>query len=200
MINSTKEKILENALELFAQNGYLGTSMSDIASRLGITKAALYKHYAGKQEILDSIILRMNELDKERAQAYDMPECATEESAEAYSHTPEDRIKAYSKAQFIHWTEDKFSSDFRKMLTLEQYRDPKMAELYRKYLGSGPVRYMTAVFSKITGSGSHAEQLAPEFYGPIFLLYSLYDGAENKENIILMLDTHIDRFIEKIGK
>lgn len=200
MINSTKEKILENALELFAQNGYLGTSMSDIASRLGITKAALYKHYAGKQEILDSIILRMNELDKERAQAYDMPECATEESAEAYSHTPEDRIKAYSKAQFIHWTEDKFSSDFRKMLTLEQYRDPKMAELYRKYLGSGPVRYMTAVFSKITGSGNSAEQLALEFYGPIFLLYSLYDGAENKENIILMLDTHIDRFIEKIGK
>ena len=200
MINSTKEKILENALELFAQNGYLGTSMSDIASRLGITKAALYKHYAGKQEILDSIILRMNELDKERAQAYDMPECATEESAEAYSHTPEDRIKAYSKAQFIHWTEDKFSSDFRKMLTLEQYRDPKMAELYRKYLGSGPVRYMTAVFSKITGAGNSAEQLALEFYGPIFLLYSLYDGAENKEKIILMLDTHIDRFIEKIGK
>lgn len=200
MINSTKEKILENALELFAQSGYPGTSMSDIASRLGITKAALYKHYAGKQEILDSIILRMNELDKERAQAYDMPECATEESAEAYSHTPEDRIKAYSKAQFIHWTEDKFSSDFRKMLTLEQYRDPKMAELYQEYLGSGPVRYMTAVFSKITGSGNSAEQLALEFYGPIFLLYSLYDGAENKENIILMLDTHIDRFIEKIGK
>lgn len=77
MINGTKEKILENALELFAQSGYLGTSMSDIANRLGITKAALYKHYAGKQEILDSIILRMNELAKERAQAYDMPEGAT---------------------------------------------------------------------------------------------------------------------------
>lgn len=200
MINGTKEKILENALELFAQSGYLGTSMSDIANRLGITKAALYKHYAGKQEILDSIILRMNELDTERAQAYDMPEGAAEETAEAYSHTPEDRIRAYSKAQFIHWTEDKFSSDFRKMLTLEQYRDPKMAELYQEYLGSGPVRYMTAVFSKITGTDSLAEQLALEFYGPIFLLYSLYDGAENKENIILMLDTHIDRFIEKIGK
>lgn len=75
-----------------------------------------------------------------------------------------------------------------------------MAELYQEYLGSEPVRYMTAVFSKITGSDSSAEQLALEFYGPIFLLYSLYDGAENKENLILMLDTHIDRFIEKIGK
>lgn len=200
MISGTKEKIPENALELFAQNGYLGTSMNDIAGRLGITKAALYKHYAGKQEILDSIIMRMNELDTKRAQAFDMPEGDTEDAAEAYRHTPEDRIRAYSKAQFIHWTEDKFSANFRKMLTLEQYRDPKMAELYQEYLCSGPVRYMTAVFRKMTDSDSSAVQLALEFYGPIFLLYSLYDGAENKENIISMLDSHIDRFIENMGK
>ena len=63
MGGETKERILETALELFAQSGYLGTSMSDIAARLGITKAALYKHYAGKQEILDRIVQRMNELD-----------------------------------------------------------------------------------------------------------------------------------------
>ena len=66
----TKERILETALELFAQNGYLGTSMSMIAERLGITKAALYKHYTGKQEILDRIVERMNELDRERAAQY----------------------------------------------------------------------------------------------------------------------------------
>ena len=70
----TKKRILETALELFAQSGYLGTSMSDIAERLGITKGALYKHYTSKQEILDSIVERMNELDYERAAAYDMPE------------------------------------------------------------------------------------------------------------------------------
>lgn len=58
MAGETKERILETALELFAQSGYLGTSMSDIAARLGITKAALYKHYAGKQEILDRIVQR----------------------------------------------------------------------------------------------------------------------------------------------
>ena len=40
--------------------------MNDIASKLGVTKAALYKHYKSKQEILDSIIEKMNELDIER--------------------------------------------------------------------------------------------------------------------------------------
>ena len=56
---NTKEKILEEALKLFAQSGYMGTSMNDIASKLGVTKAALYKHYKSKQEILDSIIDKM---------------------------------------------------------------------------------------------------------------------------------------------
>ena len=46
MAESTKERILRIALELFAQNGYLGTSMNDIAGQLGFTKAALYKHCA----------------------------------------------------------------------------------------------------------------------------------------------------------
>ena len=74
MAGETKERILETALELFAQSGYLGTSMSDIAGELGITKGALYKHYAGKQEILDSIVKRMNQMDYDRAEEYEMPE------------------------------------------------------------------------------------------------------------------------------
>ena len=83
MAGDTKERILETALELFAQSGYLGTSMNDIAKQLGITKAALYKHYASKQEILDRIVERMNEMDYERAEAYEMPETEPDGFAEA---------------------------------------------------------------------------------------------------------------------
>ena len=44
MAGDTRERIMEAALRLFARNGYPGTSMSDIAAQLGITKPALYKH------------------------------------------------------------------------------------------------------------------------------------------------------------
>ena len=84
MAGDTKERILKIALELFAEKGYLGTSMSDIANRLGITKGALYKHYTGKQEILDSIVERMNQMYYERAQEYEMPETQPDGFAEAY--------------------------------------------------------------------------------------------------------------------
>ena len=137
MAEGTKERILETALELFAQNGYLGTSMNDIAARLGITKAALYKHYAGKQEILKRIVERMDQMDKERAEAYEMPETAPDGFVEAYLHTPAEKIRAYSRAQFDHWTREPFSANFRRMLTLEQYRDPKLAQLHHDYLAGG---------------------------------------------------------------
>lgn len=181
MAGTTKERILETALELFAEKGYLGTSMRDIAQRLGITKGALYKHYAGKQEILDSIVERMNRMDYERAAEYEMPETQPDGFAEAYLHTPIEKIRTYSMAQFDHWTKDPFASNFRKMLTLEQYRDPKLKQLYHDYLATGPTEYMAAIFRSLTDSDEDAMQLALEFYGPMFLLYSVYDGAAEKE-------------------
>lgn len=198
MAGDTKERILETALELFARSGYMGTSMSDIAGQLGITKAALYRHYASKSEILDSIVERMNQMDYERAEEYDMPETEPDGFEEAYVHTPIEKIRAYSMAQFDHWTKEKFPSNFRKMLTLEQYRDEKLARLYHDYLATGPEEYMAAIFRKLTDSDENAMQLALEFYGPMFLLYSVYDGAEDKESIAPLLREHIDRFIEKI--
>ena len=198
MAGETKERILEMALELFAQSGYLGTSMSDIAARLGITTAALYKHYAGKQEILDRIVQRMNELDAARAAAYEMPGAAPEGFAQAYLNTPLDRIRAYSTAQFDHWTREPFSANFRKMLTLEQYRDARLAQLYQENLASGPVKYMAAIFRPLTDSDETAMQLALDFYGPMYLLYSVYDGAADQSAVAPMLEAHIDRFIAKL--
>jgi AcrR family transcriptional regulator len=51
----TKARIQQAALELFVVHGYEKTSLREIADRLGITKAALYYHYASKQELLKSI-------------------------------------------------------------------------------------------------------------------------------------------------
>mgnify|MGYP002519391173 CR=1 FL=1 len=198
MAGDTKGRILETALALFAQSGYLGTSMSDIAMELGITKGALYKHYASKREILDSIVERMNKMDYERAEEYEMPETDPDGFAEAYLQTPIEKIRTYSMAQFDHWTKERFSSNFRKMLTLEQYRDPKLAQLYHDYLATGPTEYMAAIFRKLTDCDDAAMQLALEFYGPMFLLYSVYDGADEKESVAPMLSAHIDRFIAGI--
>lgn len=198
MAGDTKERIMDTALELFAEKGYLGTSMNDIAKQLGFTKAALYKHYTSKQEILNRIVERMNEMDYERAKQFEMPEGNLTEIVAAYQKTPIEKVRAYSKAQFLHWTEEEFSSRFRKMLTLEQYRDPEMAQLYQKYLATGPVDYMAAIFRGLTDSEEAAQHLALEFYGPMFLLYSVSDSGAEQEQVLSLLDAHIDRFIHQM--
>ena len=191
---NTKEKILEEALKLFAQSGYMGTSMNDIASQLDVTKAALYKHYSSKQEILDSIVEKMNQMDLQRSKEYEMPEGEIKEVIEGYKTIALEKVKQYTKVQFLHWTEEEFSSCFRKMLTLEQYRSPEMAKLYQHYLAEGPLQYMETIFNGIVENREDAKQLAINFYGPIFLLYSIYDVSSNKQEVVKQLDTHVERF------
>ena len=171
---TTKEKILLTSLKLFAQDGYEAVSISKISGELGMAKSALYKHYKNKRDIFDSIINRMDELDYERAREYNMPDGNMDEIIKGYREISIDKIRIYTEAQFKHWTEEEFSSLFRRMLTLEQYRNQEMADLYQKYLVSGPIDYMTYLFAGITGKKEEAKQLAIEFYGPIFLMYSLY--------------------------
>ncbi len=195
---TTKEKILLTSLKLFAQDGYEAVSISKISGELGMAKSALYKHYKNKRDIFDSIINRMDELDYERAREYNMPDGNMDEIIKGYRKISIDKIRIYTEVQFKHWTEEEFSSLFRRMLTLEQYRNQEMADLYQKYLVSGPIDYMTYLFAGITGKKEEAKQLAIEFYGPIFLMYSLYDNKREEDDLAEMLRKHVDRFSKKM--
>jgi AcrR family transcriptional regulator len=55
-VADTRQRILDVALELFGEHGYAGTSIADITKRLGMSKAALYYHFAAKDEILEALV------------------------------------------------------------------------------------------------------------------------------------------------
>lgn len=50
-----RESILAKAADLFAQRGYHGTSMNDVAEASGLSKATLYHYYRDKDQILVNI-------------------------------------------------------------------------------------------------------------------------------------------------
>ena len=56
IIQGTKKHIIKTARKLFSEYSYLGVSMSDIAEKLDITKAALYYHFTGKAEIYTKVL------------------------------------------------------------------------------------------------------------------------------------------------
>jgi AcrR family transcriptional regulator len=53
---NTREQIRAVALEMFAERGYDGTSLREIAEQLGVTKAAVYYHFKTKEDILVSLL------------------------------------------------------------------------------------------------------------------------------------------------
>jgi len=66
VIQNTKENIINMARKLFSERTYLTVSMSDIANKLNITKAALYYHFTGKAEIYKKVLEKVfNELEEE---------------------------------------------------------------------------------------------------------------------------------------
>ncbi len=54
--SDTRARIQRVALELFAEHGYDGTSLREIAERLDVTKAALYYHFKSKEDIVESLV------------------------------------------------------------------------------------------------------------------------------------------------
>lgn len=54
----TTNRILDAAEELFAQNGYGATSLRDIAAKVGLQQPALYKHFAGKDDLYRQVYER----------------------------------------------------------------------------------------------------------------------------------------------
>jgi len=62
-VASTREKILNESLDLFAENGYHGTSMRQIAKEVGIKGSSIYNHFSGKEEIFSELFNYLAPLD-----------------------------------------------------------------------------------------------------------------------------------------
>jgi AcrR family transcriptional regulator len=56
MLVSNKDRIFRAALRLFAEKGYEGVSMRDIAAEVGIKASSIYNHFPGKAAILDEAV------------------------------------------------------------------------------------------------------------------------------------------------
>lgn len=199
----TREKILMTALQLFAKDGYEAVSVRTIAEELGMTKGALYRHYKNKRDIFDCIVKRMIQIDAQRAREYHMPDEGYDSKPDAYGNTTLQSIQEYTIEQFRFWTEDEFASCFRKMLTLEQYRNEEMAELYSQCIVAGPVTYMEDLFRELIQKGvlkaENPRQLAVDYYAPLFLLICTYDKTGKNEDYATILRNHTEHFMKSYG-
>ncbi len=108
------------------------------------------------------------------------------------------QLTEYARRMVRYWTRDEFAADFRRMLTLEQYRDPEMARMLRQYLTIGPMEY-TALLLENMGV-SHARERAAALCGGMYMLICAGDGAEDASECIALADAHLERMRRELDR
>ncbi len=121
---STKERILEEALTLFAERGYDGVGIDGIAERVGIKGPSVYKHFKGKEEILNALI--------DRAESHYDEFFGSEEHIGNIPKNKEEFISMTMKR--ISFTmKDPMIKKIRKLLVQEQFRNERISEVTTKH-------------------------------------------------------------------
>lgn len=95
-------EILREAAKLFADKGFVGTSIQDIASAVGISKASLYYFFVDKQEIHSAVVemsvIRLNELVREKLEGCSTAASRVEGFARAHAQHIADNAPLYFAA------------------------------------------------------------------------------------------------------
>ena len=131
---------------------------------------------------------------------YGLPDEKDMESAAAvYGGMTLDALLALSKQIFLFYMKDGFASRFRRMLTIEQYRDKEIYAVYRHIFMEDSITYQTALFEEMCRRGifhgASSEVMALNFYAPIFFLLNKYDQEPDKEaEALQVLETHVREF------
>ncbi len=195
----TKNEILIKSLELFSVNGYEGTSIRDIAKEVGIKESSIYKHYKNKQDIFDSILVEMTNRYGMAISSIGIPNGESEEVANDYLVMPIDNLLNISRALFLFFLKDEVASAFRKMLTIEQFRNTMASKAFEDIFIDGAVNFQAELFSQMINKGGFIEcdpyTMALHFYSPIFLLLAKYDGKPEQEtDAINKIENHVKQF------
>lgn len=184
---NTKERILTEAMTLFSVYGYEAVSVRAIADAVGVGNSALYKHYKSKQEILDAIVERCRKHFLEKSK-----EIAKLQSYEIRN------LEQFCLEMFLFQTTDMWMVTFRKILLMEQFKNPELAALYKSCFIELPVNSMEKIFEKLVEMGvmkkKNCRVLAMELYAPFFL-YHL--AADNTEELMPLFRCHVNYFFEE---
>ena len=195
---NTKKEILEAALELFSIQGFEATSISQIASAVGIRKASLYSHFESKQAILVELV---KEVLEQYAAHSIFAKTDWGKDSDNLPLTPDDAVKMI-KGQIRYILHDPHISKARKMLVIEQFQNPELAKLQTKQNYSDVLGYFTGLIKcliqKEVLAADDPEIMAAQLCLPISVWINLCDREpEREQEVMELVEKHIRQFFRR---
>ena len=192
MENTTKEKILDAALVSFAENGYKGTNLRDLAAGMGLSKSALYRHYESKEDIWNAVLDQMETYYVSRFG-----------SPEKLPPVPKscDELFAMTMQMLDFTVHDKRVILTRKLLLSEQFRDERARQFASLHFLTGTKDIFSKIFAEMMDNGilkkDDPDMLAFAYTAPITALLHYCDREPEKEQEIRQkTEAFVNHFIK----
>ncbi|MFC2111889.1 TetR/AcrR family transcriptional regulator, partial [Bacteroidota bacterium] len=148
---SRKKEILDTALELFANEGFYATSISNIASKAGISKGLLYNYFDSKEDLIKTIIF--NGLDN--LTSFVDPNKDGFLTRDELKYFLEEMFKAL-KNEPLYWK-----------LYFTMFMQPQVLKLVEKRLAVMVHKYLMMLSEYFTSSGYKDPETEAIFFGAL---------------------------------
>lgn len=196
MENTTKEKILDAALVSFAENGYRGTNLRDLAASLGLSKSALYRHYESKEDIWNAVLDRM--------EAYYIARFGSPEKTPPAPGSC-DELYTMTMGMLDFTMHDKKVILTRQLLLTEQFRDDRARRFATMHFLTGTKDMFAKLFAEMMGRGilkkDDPDMLAFAYTAPITALIHLCDREPGQEaEIMHRIEAFVRHFMKAYGR
>jgi len=197
MSSTTKEKILESALKLFSQKGYLGATTKEIAKEAGIAEVTLFRYFPSKEALFEEVINNYSFLPK-------LKEILKKVETRSYKE-----VLKIIASEFLKLLESK--KDLIRIMHSEMQRYPeKIKKIYENVI-ENTFKLLSKYFEKLQKEEIlkefNSELAARAFLGMFFSYFYAKEIKEflnlQKEDVSQVIETYIDIFINgtlKISK
>lgn len=168
---TTREKILDVAIDSISRRGFEAVSIRDIAREVGIRESSIYNHFKSKDEILDTIIGYFI-FELSRSDIFE--EQPIEATLAKYG--PEGFMSLGARAYLTKINKPRIARIWR-IITIELYRNEKIRKFFRETMVQGPVAVWEQTFKRMMDLGYIREcdtgVLAREFF--YYCIYLFFD-------------------------
>ena len=197
--SSTRDDLLNAAQEQFGTRGVQATSIRDLARAVGIKESSVYKHFRSKQAIWEALLERTSSRFEDAAARLGIEPTDAAAAVDSYREITPDQLVVIAEALFEFHVHDPSSVAFRRVLTLEQFRDPRAGEMLRRRFVEEPLAFQTTLFGRLLGlPRADAQRLALAFWGPIYLLLDL--AAVDEPHARELLTRHVHDFATRLAQ
>ena len=195
---NTKREILEAALDLFSVQGFEATAISQIANVVGIRKASLYSHFESKQAILDALVKEV----MEQYEAHSVFAKADWGGKADNLPLTSDQVAQMIQGQIRYILHDPAIRRARKMLVIEQFRNPELAKMQTKQNYSDVMQYFTGLIRCLIHKGvlldDDPEIMAAQLCLPISVWINLCDREPERETEVMeLVSKHIQQLFRR---